>query len=167
MSFIARRSLGLQQHQSHPQPFARKKRESRSEVTLHKQESTTWWAFARPARKLTAGDKINFTEEFSADVLDKRIGGEVLLSFQQNDGDVIALLQKYGIMPLPPYIKRPKAGLPGDATDYQTVFAKNEGAVAAPTAGLHFSETLLKPSNRRYPHRLCDPSCGSRDVSTG
>ena len=115
------------------------------EVTLHKQESAnTWWAFARPARKLTAGDTINFAEEFSADVLDKRIGGEVLLSFQQNDGDLIALLQKYGIMPLPPYIKRPKAGIPGDATDYQTVFAKNEGAVAAPTAGLHFSETLLK-----------------------
>ena len=67
-----------------PSRLRGKREKTNLEVTLHKQESAnTWWAFARPARKLTAGDKINFTEEFSADVLDKRIGGEVLLSFQQ------------------------------------------------------------------------------------
>lgn len=122
--------------------------EANIEVTLHKQESAnTWWAFARPARKLTSGDTIDFAEEFSAAVLDKRIGGEVVLGFQQNDSDLLALLQKYGIMPLPPYIKRPKAGIPRDAGDYQTVFAENEGAVAAPTAGLHFSKKLLQTLN--------------------
>ena len=125
-----------------------KRREAGLEVTLHKQESgKTWWAFARPARKLSVGDKIDFAREFTANVLDKHTGGEVLLGFQQSDGDLITMLQQYGIMPLPPYIKRPKDGIPGDAADYQTVFAEKEGAVAAPTAGLHFSETLLKMLN--------------------
>ena len=71
---IARRSLGLQQHQSHPSRLRGKRGKANLEVTLHKQESAnTWWAFACPARKLTAGDKINFTEEFSANVLEMRI----------------------------------------------------------------------------------------------
>ena len=125
-----------------------KRREAGLEVTLHKQAiGNTWWAFARPARKLTVGDTIDFAKDFSADVLDKRTGGEVLLGFRKSDSDLIALLQKHGIMPLPPYIKRPKEGTPQDATDYQTVFAEKEGAVAAPTAGLHFSEMLLKTLN--------------------
>ena len=121
-----------------------KRRETGLEVTLHKQESgNTWWAFARPARKLTSGDTIDFAKDFSADVLKKGSGGEVLLRFRQSEIVFIALLKKYGIMPLPPYIKRPKQGAQSDLTDYQTVFAKKEGAVAAPTAGLHFSETLF------------------------
>jgi len=114
------------------------------EVTLHKQVTGhSWWAFARPARKLALGDRIDITADFSAEVLDKKDGGEVLLRFQESDGDLITLLEQHGIMPLPPYIKRTKDGNPDDKEDYQTVFAEKEGAVAAPTAGLHFSETML------------------------
>ena len=114
------------------------------EVTLHKQVTGhSWWAFARPARKLALGDRIDITADFSAEVLDKKDGGEVLLRFQESDGDLITLLEQHGIMPLPPYIKRTKDGNPDDTEDYQTVFAEKEGAVAAPTAGLHFSETML------------------------
>jgi len=121
-----------------------KRRDAGVEVTLHKQETgNSWWAFARPARKLTIGDVIDFTPDFAADVLEKRDGGEVLLGFGPSDGELIARLERHGIMPLPPYIKRSRDGNPDDSQDYQTVFAEKEGAVAAPTAGLHFSERLL------------------------
>ena len=127
-----------------PTRLQARRRAAGVEVTLHKQVTGhSWWAFARPARKLALGDRIDITADFSAEVLDKKDGGEVLLRFQESDGDLITLLEQHGIMPLPPYIKRTKDGNPDDTEDYQTVFAEKEGAVAAPTAGLHFSETML------------------------
>jgi S-adenosylmethionine:tRNA ribosyltransferase-isomerase len=103
----------------------------------------TWKAFARPARKLAMGDRVDFASDFSAQVIGKGEGGEVTLTFDRRDGDLLAALQAHGIMPLPPYIQREKGGDTRDRHDYQTVFARREGAVAAPTAGLHFTEALL------------------------
>ena len=112
------------------------------EVTLHRRlNEIEWHAFARPARRLRVGDHIVFAPDFSATVTEKRDGGEIGLRF--NDTQVEQALERYGIMPLPPYISRPREGAAGDRETYQTVYAANPGAVAAPTAGLHFTETLL------------------------
>ncbi len=117
------------------------------EVTLHKRDAPgRWWAFARPAKRLRPGDRIVFADDFAAEVAAKGEGGEVLLDFTAAGCDPEAFpaaLRRYGDMPLPPYIRRPQGPEPGDAEDYQTVFAAADGAVAAPTAGLHFTPALL------------------------
>ncbi len=113
------------------------------EVTLHqKRGENEWRAFARPARKLRPDDRIVFADGFEAVVTEKRDGGEIGLRFAGDDLDTA--LERHGIMPLPPYIERPRDGETADRTDYQTVFADEPGAVAAPTAGLHFTPPLLK-----------------------
>ncbi len=117
---------------------------ARIRLTLHKRVSAvSWWAFARPARRLRVGDGIDFAPDFAATVADKRDGGEVLLDFRGCD-DVLAALEQFGEMPLPPYIPRPGGADARDRADYQTVYAAHAGAVAAPTAGLHFTEALLR-----------------------
>ena len=120
------------------------------EVTLHKEVSdNSWWAFARPGRRLNEGDIIDFTGEFSAKICEKRGRGEVRLSFDGGQQYLRDMLGRHGLMPLPPYIKRPPAGAVQDFTDYQTLFALKEGAVAAPTAGLHFTKNLISKLNTR------------------
>jgi S-adenosylmethionine:tRNA ribosyltransferase-isomerase len=90
------------------------------------------------------GDHISFAADFGATVTDKGDGGEVGLRFDELPaGHLEQALERYGIMPLPPYIDRPKEGNSLDRETYQTVYAANPGAVAAPTAGLHFTDTLL------------------------
>jgi S-adenosylmethionine:tRNA ribosyltransferase-isomerase len=119
--------------------------EARIEATLHKQEAVNaWLAFARPARRLRPGDTVIFAEDFSAEVAEKGEGGEVLLRFNVGGADLIAALQRHGEMPLPPYIKRDGGADERDRADYQTMFAEIEGAVAAPTAGLHFTPELMQ-----------------------
>lgn len=114
------------------------------EVTLHKREADSRWrAFARPAKKLRVGDRIDWTDGFSADVAAKGEAGEVTLTFDRTGAALMAALHTHGVMPLPPYIKRPTGAEPDDTRDYQTVFAAREGAVAAPTAGLHFTTDML------------------------
>lgn len=116
---------------------------ARIDVTLHKRrDGSTWDAFARPAKKLAAGDVLRFADDFSATVIAKHEGGEVSLRFDRGDGALLAALSQHGRMPLPPYIKRASA-VPEDERDYQTIFAAQDGAVAAPTAGLHFTPALL------------------------
>lgn len=113
------------------------------EVTLHKQiTSHKWKAFAKPARKLHIGKPVEISSDFSATVLTKE-EGEVTLEFNLGGAAFLEKLYEYGTMPLPPYIKRERRGLKQDFSDYQTVFAKHEGSVAAPTAGLHFTDELL------------------------
>ena len=113
-------------------------------ITLHKnQDPGIWRAFARPAKKLKIKDKIIFSESFSAHVINKLEDGEVTLKFNISGPDFFSTLQKVGSMPLPPYIKRPNGNSQSDLDDYQTIFAKTDGAVAAPTASLHFTSTLL------------------------
>ena len=118
------------------------------EVTLHRRQGAgVWSAFAKPARKLQAGDRIAFAPEvdshLTAEVTAKGEAGEVTLDFGRAEDDLMAALESCGAMPLPPYIKRPGLADERDREDYQTVYAARPGAVAAPTAGLHFTPQLL------------------------
>jgi S-adenosylmethionine:tRNA ribosyltransferase-isomerase len=115
------------------------------EITLHRDlGGGAWRAFAKGARRLRIGDNIVFAEDFAADVDAKHPEGDVTLRFDVEGEAFHAALARHGAMPLPPYIKRPRGGDARDRTDYQTMFARAEGAVAAPTAGLHFTEALLE-----------------------
>lgn len=114
------------------------------EILLHQAVGQgRWQVFARPGKRLRAGDRIDFTDDFSATVQDKLADGQILLDFGCSDAVLYPRLAQHGVMPLPPYIKREKAGRASDHADYQTMFATREGAVAAPTAGLHFTPALL------------------------
>ena len=114
------------------------------EIFLVKEtENKSWETLARPARRLKIGKKIIFSDQLSAKVLDKNEEGRVFIEFQA-DGDFDALLDEIGKTPLPPYIKRTDGNFEDDRERYQTVFAKNRGAIAAPTAGLHFTPEILE-----------------------
>jgi S-adenosylmethionine:tRNA ribosyltransferase-isomerase len=137
-----------------PARLAGRRRDAKIEVTLHKRVSaTTWWAFAKPAKRLRTGDTITFAPEFSAVVGEKREGGETRLDFGGSE-DILAALERFGEMPLPPYIPRPEGADSRDREDYQTIFADRPGAVAAPTAGLHFTDTLLRAIDARGIRRV-------------
>ena len=112
-------------------------------ATLHKREDLRrWWAFARNARRLKGGDVVTFGGEVEASVVDKGADGAVLLEFLGTE-PVEMLLHRAGTMPLPPYIASKRAIDAQDVDDYQTMFAREDGAVAAPTASLHFTERLV------------------------
>src|SRR6266436_1914288 len=118
--------------------------EAAIEITLYRDlGGAAWRAFAKGARRLRAGDRIVFAEDFAAQVAEKHPEGDLTLRFGLEAEAFRAALAHYGSMPLPPYIKRPRGGAPRDRADYQTIFARTEGAVAAPTAGLHFTLALL------------------------
>ncbi|WCS25282.1 tRNA preQ1(34) S-adenosylmethionine ribosyltransferase-isomerase QueA [Methylobacterium sp. NMS14P] len=115
----------------------------RTEVMLHLREAPDRWrAFARPAKRLAAGDALRFGA-LSAAVLEKAEAGEIVLAFDRAGPELDAAIAAEGALPLPPYIAGKRATDARDATDYQTVYARHPGAVAAPTAGLHFSDALL------------------------
>jgi len=119
-----------------------KRGEAKIEITLLEPDADgDWSAFARPAKKLKPGDEVVFGDDFAAEMVARGEGGEVTLRFEQKGDALMAALDRYGRMPLPPYIKR-EAGS-DDRNDYQTMFAARPGAVAAPTAGLHFTPELL------------------------
>jgi S-adenosylmethionine:tRNA ribosyltransferase-isomerase len=112
-------------------------------VTLHKAvDACSWEAFARPAKKLAVGDRLVFAADFTGEVVARGEGGATTLRFDRTGADLMAALARHGRMPLPPYIKRGGAE-PADDADYQTMFARRDGAVAAPTAGLHFTPRLM------------------------
>ena len=120
------------------------------EALLHKRlDGKRWLAFARPGRRLREGDRIAFPGGLEAVLEERRAGGEVLLAFSAEGGELDAALEAHGSMPLPPYIKRPRGGDAADRDAYQTVFAREPGSVAAPTAGLHFTPRLLKALEAR------------------
>ncbi len=138
-----------------PTRLAGRRGEARVEATLHRAEAPDRWrAFARPAKRLKPGDQIDFADDLAAQVIDKGEGGEVLLKFDRAGADLLAALQARGAMPLPPYIKRPTGPDDRDRADYQTVFAARDGAVAAPTAGLHFTAALLAALEARGVRRV-------------
>jgi S-adenosylmethionine:tRNA ribosyltransferase-isomerase len=127
-----------------PARLTGKRGEVKVEATLHKREGAdTWHVFAKPGKRLRVGDTIAFAPDLSAQVMEKREAGDIALRFSVAGGELMAALHRYGVMPLPPYIRRPDGASAKDAEDYQTVFAAREGAVAAPTAGLHFTPDLL------------------------
>lgn len=124
------------------------------EVTLHKREAPNQWlAFVRPAKKLSLQEIIHFTRQdetepsLDAHVEAKGEGGEVLLRFSHAGADLDALIAQLGEMPLPPYIAAKRDEDEQDKKDYQTIFADRVGAVAAPTAGLHFTPALIERLN--------------------
>ncbi len=111
----------------------------------------TWHALARNARRLHPGDRlaVDGAEGFSAEVRARDADGGVVLAFNLQGAAFAGALRRAGALALPPYIARPAGPTAEDARDYQTVFAEHEGAVAAPTAGLHFTPALLDALARR------------------
>jgi S-adenosylmethionine:tRNA ribosyltransferase-isomerase len=113
------------------------------EVNLNSRRSPSEWsAFARPGKRLKEGDTIRFGDSLSAKVVAKS-DAEVLLAFDQEGTALDAAIEAAGAIPLPPYIASKRAPDAADALDYQTMFARETGSVAAPTAGLHFTAALL------------------------
>ena len=127
-----------------PAQLTARRGNARIELTLHKRLGALQWAaFARPARKLKAGDRLTFAAGLAADVC-SREGPEVRLRFDcADEAALMARLDAVGTMPLPPYIRKLRDVDARDRLDYQTIYAGETGAVAAPTAGLHFTETLF------------------------
>jgi S-adenosylmethionine:tRNA ribosyltransferase-isomerase len=127
---------------------------ARIEATLHKRLSPSRWAaFVKPAKRLAAGDRIAFGEtgdracllgELNATVAERGEGGEAILAFDLSGPDLDDAIAERGAMPLPPYIAGRRPEDERDLTDYQTVFARLSGSVAAPTAGLHFTPGLIE-----------------------
>ena len=112
-------------------------------ATLHKREGLrTWRAFLKNARRARDGDRIDFGAGVAAVVTERAHDGSGLLSFE-GDEPVEVLLARAGTMPLPPYIASKRGVDDRDASDYQTMFAQRDGAVAAPTASLHFTPELI------------------------
>ncbi len=105
--------------------------------------ASRWRAFVRPAKRLKAGDVVSFGDGFSAEV-EARDEAEATLRFDAVGAAFDRLLMRYGAPPLPPYIARKRAPTAGDAGAYQTVYAAEDGSVAAPTAGLHFTSALFE-----------------------
>jgi S-adenosylmethionine:tRNA ribosyltransferase-isomerase len=114
------------------------------DINLHKREGPdSWRAFARPGKRLALGDRLDFADALSAEIVEKGEGGEVLLRFSAAGPALDQAVARAGVMPLPPYIARKRGIDAADAADYQTVYAARDGSVATPTAGLHFTDALL------------------------
>ncbi len=128
------------------------------QFNLHKREAAHLWrAFARGAKKLAAGDRIQFGSggraceagELWATVADKSDGGDIGLAFDLSGPDLDQRIHALGRIPLPPYIGAKRPADARDLDDYQTIYARDEGAVAAPTAGLHFTPELFASLDAR------------------
>ncbi len=126
--------------------------EPKIEATLHKRlDGSRWLAFVRPAKRLQEGDTVRFGDEgrvcflgqLDATVESKGEGGEVTLSFAFHGAVLDQAIAERGDIPLPPYIAGKRKADDRDAADYQTMFADEEGSVAAPTASLHFTPDLV------------------------
>ena len=135
----------------HGRRIGRGDREPAIEATLIKRlDGSRWRALVKPAKRLAQGDvvrfgaegRVCFLEQLDATVEDKGDAGEITLAFAFTDAVLDQALEERGDMPLPPYIASRRAADEKDRSDYQTMFARAEGSVAAPTAGLHFTESL-------------------------
>ncbi len=117
--------------------------EARIGATLHKREGPREWrAFVRNAKRVRDGDRIEFGDSVAATASDRGEDGSLLLRFEGEE-PLELLIERAGRMPLPPYIAGKRAADERDASDYQTMFAREKGAVAAPTAALHFTSELM------------------------
>ena len=127
-----------------PARFFGRRGEVPVEVTLVQPEgSDSWWALARPGKRLRPGDRLDLAPGLHAEVQRKDEEGRVLLGFELAGEVLRGAIREHGAMPLPPYIRRERGGNVLDRQDYQTVFGHREGSIAAPTASLHFTPGLL------------------------
>ncbi len=110
------------------------------EIFLLRPDGDYWVALAKPGRKLKVGSTVKFADGSACDVIGKKDDGTVLLDFRKTPEEVLALTDKIGEVPTPPYVEKKVS----DAADYQTVYAKEIGSVAAPTAGFHFTPELME-----------------------
>ncbi len=115
---------------------------------LDPQSDGCWAALIKPLKKVKPGEEIVFSDDLSA-TLDRVADGQAFLRFNLTGEDFDQALEQAGAMPLPPYIAAKRAADEQDKTDYQTVWARNSGAVAAPTASLHFDDALLQALSAR------------------
>ncbi len=117
------------------------------EVTLFKRlesySTECWECLVKNSKRLRDGDIIDFSEDFKGKVLEKKASGETIIDFAEKTSSFMEKLASIGKIPLPPYIRKGKSS-EKDKQDYQTVYAEHEGAIAAPTAGLHFTSKLLE-----------------------
>ena len=129
--------------------FATKDRtDAKVEVFLLRELSTDLWeVMVRPARKVRIGNKLVFNKNLMCDVIDNTVSGGRVVRFEHNADSLHDIIDKIGISPLPPYINRDADNK--DKKRYQTVYATEKGAVAAPTAGLHFTDSLLSKAKEK------------------
>ena len=124
--------------------FGQTETQANIEIFLVKEiTENVWEILARPAKRLKTGKLITFSVDLRAWVRERTLEGKVIVQFEV-DGDFDELIDKLGKTPLPPYIKRGRTDIDNDRERYQTVYAKNRGAIAAPTAGLHFQPGTLE-----------------------
>ena len=141
---IPARLSGIRRRQS-----AQGTTEAKIEVTLLEPRGEgQWMALLKPLKKISVGEVVTFSDSLSARLIDKS-DGQGLLEFDLTGDSFDMALDQTGKMPLPPYIAAKRAADAQDKTDYQTVFAKNSGAVAAPTASLHFDDAVLESLKSR------------------
>jgi S-adenosylmethionine:tRNA ribosyltransferase-isomerase len=132
-----------------PAQLEGRRREASVGATLHKREGPReWQAFLRNAKRVRPGDTIEFGEHVAASLVEKYDDGSGLLHFHGTE-PVELLLERAGRMPLPPYIASRRDVDEADRSDYQTIFAREEGAVAAPTAALHFTPEMVEALDAR------------------
>ncbi len=134
-----------------PAQLSARRGEARIGITLDRPLADgTWQALARNAKRLHVDDRLDFEgTELTAKVAERRADGSVALRFDREGEAFSMALEQAGALALPPYIERPSGPTAEDAADYQTVFAEPRGAVAAPTAGLHFTPDLLAALDAR------------------
>ena len=112
------------------------------DFNLDQETNGIWNALCRPAKKVQSGDDLQIADDFKAKVVEKNGDGFIKIEFDCKGDELIKKLEKYGEVPLPPYIKRDEAEK-SDNKNYQTIYAANGVAVAAPTAGLHFNQKIF------------------------
>jgi S-adenosylmethionine:tRNA ribosyltransferase-isomerase len=147
-----KRSGAKAQPLSPKNPASKEFLQGQVEVLLTKElGNMEWEALVRPGRKIGVGERLFFGDpdahDLEAEVIGRGEFGERTLRFHSSDGDFFAKLERLGQIPLPPYIDRPIA--PEDRDRYQTIFAKDSGSAAAPTAGLHFTSQILEEIRQR------------------
>jgi len=121
---------------------------ARLDFNLDQERDGLWQALCRPARKVKAGDNLEIAPDFSALVIEKTDDGFIKIKFDCSENELLSKLEKYGSIPLPPYIKREEENQ-NDLKNYQTIYAANGTAVAAPTAGLHFNERIFSELEKK------------------
>jgi S-adenosylmethionine:tRNA ribosyltransferase-isomerase len=121
---------------------------ARLDFNLDQERNGLWQALCRPAKKVKVGDNLEIASDFSALVIEKTDDGFIKIKFDCVENELLSKLEKYGSIPLPPYIKREEENK-SDLKNYQTIYAASGTAVAAPTAGLHFNERIFSELEKK------------------